>query len=50
MATTTRFLMVSGLRVEKSNLHFENCTVAGRLEKELEVSRREDNQQTLVME
>lgn len=40
--------MVGGLRVEKSNLHFENCTVARRLEKE--VARREENQQTLVMD
>lgn len=33
---------MSGLRVEKSNLHFENCTVAGGLEEELEAGRMEE--------
>lgn len=30
------------LRGEKSNLHFENCTAAGRVEKEVEAARMEE--------
>ena len=33
---------MSGLRVQKSNLHSENCTAAGGLEKELEAARTEE--------
>lgn len=29
---------MSWLTVEKSNLHFENCTAASRIEKELEAA------------
>lgn len=44
-ATITRFRKVNGLRDEKSDLHFENYTMAGRWEKELEAAGMEGKTQ-----